>query len=73
MFIVIYRPHNMLNCETQHVGPFADHNSAYDFACTLPALGIYREDGELNNPGVKYVEPLKRPSVPAVVGYEVVT
>lgn len=59
MHIVIYREHGKLNCETAYVGPFADAETAYEFACSLPALGICPE-GE--NPGVKYTQQLT-PSV----------
>lgn len=60
-FIVIYRPHGALNCETQHIGPFPSHDEAYEYLCKLPAIGI-NYGGE--NPGVKYVEELIAPEQP---------
>lgn len=53
MHIVIYREHGKLNCETSYVGPFVYAEDAYEYACSLPALGICPE-GE--NAGVKYVQ-----------------
>lgn len=63
MFIVIYRPHNELNIDTRHYGPFDSEAEAYDFLCDcLPAIGIQPDptDG-INNPGVKYVARLDAP------------
>lgn len=63
MFIVIYRPHNKLNLETQYHGPFLSHDDAYDFLCGLPALGIQDQDPEIvtPNPGVKFIQSLIAP------------
>lgn len=41
MYIVIYHEHNKLNLDTKYYGPFEDEGAAYDFLCTLPALGAY--------------------------------
>ena len=65
MHIVIYRPHNQLNCTTQYIGPFATFGEAYDYLCNLPALGQYSPwVGEPNvaNPGVKFIQELVRPA-----------
>lgn len=58
MYIVIYRRHNELNCETKHYGPFAEHWEAYDFLCDLPGLGTYDEDSNIPNQGVRYIVEL---------------
>lgn len=57
MFIVIYRAHGKLNCETQYIGPFSDFAEAYDTACELPALGQPSND---QYPGVKFVQELSK-------------
>jgi len=62
MYIVIYRRHNQLNVDTQYIGPFMTEERAYDALCELPALGIYKEDGQLNNPGVKFTQALQAPT-----------
>lgn len=59
VFITIYRPHGALHCDTKHFGPFPSDAAAYDFLCTLPALGIARSD---QRPGVKYTEELCTPT-----------
>lgn len=64
MFIVIFRPHNELNCTTRHIGPFS-LNAAYDYLCSLPALGVHERGGIIDNSGVKYIEPLEMPLGPA--------
>lgn len=46
MYIHIYRPHNTLKLETKYVGPFATFDEAYEYHCSLPALGIYIEADE---------------------------
>lgn len=58
MFIVIYRPHGVLHIETKHFGPFTTHEAAYDYLCSLPAIG-QAEDGEED--GCKYTEELENP------------
>lgn len=58
MFIVIYRPHNELHCDTQHYGPFDSWGAAYDKLCSLPAIGSFDESHIIANTGVKYVEEL---------------
>lgn len=58
MFIVIYRPHNELNVNTKHIGPFRTYMGAEVCLSSLPAIGIHYPDGVLNNPGVKYIEEL---------------
>lgn len=55
MFIVIYRPHGELYCDTKYFGPYNTHGEAYDHLCNLPALGLA---GDLEA-GVKYVQPLE--------------
>lgn len=64
-FIVVYRPHNMLNIDTKFYGPFDSHESAYGFLCEIPALGTYEygEETDVPNPGVKYIQTLNRPIV----------
>ena len=64
MWIVVYRPHNALNIETQFYGPFVGHDAAYDFLCTLPALGWHQVDADtaVDNPGVKYCQELESPT-----------
>lgn len=57
-FIVIYRAHNQLMCETKHYGPYSDYMLAEDKLCALGALGHYEDDGLHNNPGCKYIEVL---------------
>lgn len=59
--IVIYRAHGQLAIETKHYGPFDDHDDAYDFLCTLPAVGIALTDEEKDNPGCKYTAQLFSP------------
>lgn len=46
MFIHIYRPHNTPQMDTQFTGPFDTQEEAYDYHCSLPALGIYIEATE---------------------------
>lgn len=59
MFIIVYRPHGALHCETVYYGPFEEFADAYDHACTLPAVGVYiADDHELKNEGVKFVQEL---------------
>jgi len=58
MHIVIYREHGKLMCETACIGPFDDFGDAYEYLCTLPALGTCPE-GE--NAGVKFVQELVAP------------
>ena len=64
MYIVIYRPHNAMNIETQYIGPFADFNAAYEHLYSLPALGPHigtSADGLADNPGVKFIQLLQDP------------
>ena len=63
MHIVVYRPHNALQCETQYIGPFPTFGDAYEHLASMPALGQYRPDGTVNSPGVKYVEMLAIPTL----------
>jgi len=58
MHIVVYRPHNQLNTDTQYIGPFTSWIAAYEHLCEMPALGQYQPDGILDNPGVKFVDRL---------------
>lgn len=58
MFIVIYRPHNELNCNTRHIGPFRTYMGAEACLVNLPAIGIHIPGDVIDNPGVKYVEEL---------------
>lgn len=62
MYIVVYRPHNLLNCDTRYIGPFATWHEADDALYALPACGVYAPDGKLNNPGVKYTQELEQPT-----------
>lgn len=59
-FIVVYRPHNTLNCETQYYGPFTTFADAYEYSCGLPALGIqwFTDEDTCRNPGCKFVQEL---------------
>lgn len=59
--IVIYRPHGKLNIETKFYGPFDDYDAAYDFLCTLPAIGYQFTQEEIDNPGCKYTAQLEEP------------
>lgn len=58
MFIVHYRPHNRMICETVCFGPFRSDLAAHVFLCGLPALGIHIPDGCTPNSGVKFIEEL---------------
>jgi len=58
MFIVIYRPHGELECDTKYYGSFATFNEACDFLEALPALGSKGSFNEL--PGVKFVQELNK-------------
>lgn len=58
MFIVVYRPHNLFNCDTQYIGPFASWEEADDVLCSLPALGTYTNTPTSCNPGVKFTADL---------------
>ena len=55
MYIVIYRAHGQLNCETKYYGPFISHEAAYEKLCSLPALGLA---GDLDS-GEKHVQELE--------------
>jgi hypothetical protein len=58
MFIVIYRPHNAMICETEYYGPFKNWASAYSKLSALPAIGIHHPEGDTPNAGVKFVQEL---------------
>lgn len=62
-YLVIYRPHNKFNFETQYFGPFDDHDDAYEYLCSLPAIGAYiaPEEGVISV-GCKHIEELTTPS-----------
>jgi len=63
MYIHIYRPHNTAQLETQYVGPFPDFDAAYEYHCSLPALGIYIEATEgFIGEGVKTFHELVPPN-----------
>ena len=57
-YIIVYRQHGQLNCETQFIGPFDDFEAAYEHFCTMPALGVC--EGGLDS-GVKYIKELTKP------------
>lgn len=57
LYIVIYRPHNMLNLDTKYYGPFT-YDEAEERICKLKNLGQYQEDNLHNNPGCKFIEEL---------------
>jgi hypothetical protein len=56
MFIVIYRPHGELECDTKYYGAFDTFNAACGFLESLPALGSKGCFSELA--GVKFVQEL---------------
>ena len=56
--IVVYRKHGDLQCETKFYGPFSNHDEAYDFLCTLPAVGAYADDLHAGQSGCKYTQAL---------------
>lgn len=56
--IVVYRKHGDLHLETKFYGPFANHDDAYDFCCTLPAIGHYDDDLHAGQYGCKYTQVL---------------
>lgn len=58
MHIVVFRLHGQMNIQTQHIGPFAEWDDAYEYLCALPALG---ECPEGENTGVKYITELQAP------------
>lgn len=58
MWIVIYREHGQLNLYTKFFGPFKDEDEAYEFLCTLPAIGHQTEEHE-GRSGCKYTAPLE--------------
>lgn len=61
MFIVVYRPHNTLHCETKYFGPFQSHDDAYDYLCKLPAIGAhFPPENGCGNSGVKTIESLTK-------------
>jgi hypothetical protein len=56
MYIIVFKQHGALHCETQYFGPYADFDTAYDAMCEcrIPPLysleqreelGIGRDDG----------------------------
>lgn len=54
-YLVIYRAHGQLNTETKYYGPFNSFDDAYEYLCTLPAIGTNHTEGEN---GVKYVQEI---------------
>lgn len=60
MFIVVYREHGQMQCETHHIGPFATHDEAYEYLGMLPALGICEG---VKNTGCKYIQNLTPPDM----------
>jgi hypothetical protein len=64
MWIIIYRPHNVLNCDTQYIGPFETYDEAEEGLEALPRLPIWETDGpgETSNRGVKFIEALSVPT-----------
>jgi hypothetical protein len=59
MFIIVYRPHHMLHCETQYVGPYHTYAEAEEALVGFPALGPYTPDHNFNNPGVKFIATVR--------------
>lgn len=56
--IVVYRANGEMQCETKFYGPFVNHDEAYDFLCTLPAVGIYNDEEHEGQHGCKYTQAL---------------
>ncbi len=54
-FIIVYREHNKLNIDTKYYGTFKTYGEAYDYLCTLPAIGAYTGYGLA---GCKFVQEL---------------
>jgi hypothetical protein len=71
-FMVVYRPHNTLVLDTRYYGPFAAWGEAYDFLCELPAIGTHQQpqSGPCAS-GVKFVQQLTAPALPALEAAEV--
>ena len=59
MFIIAYKRHGDLNCEAHHIGPFKDHDAAYEYLCKLPAIGHAPEGVRAD--GFKYIIELQKP------------
>lgn len=55
MWVVIFRRHGELNCDTRYIGPFANFDAAYEHLCSLPALGATQTHEEHLRPGVKHI------------------
>ena len=53
MWIVVYKEANWLNVMTQYIGPFSNHEDAYEASCNLPSPGIG---------GTKFTQELALPS-----------
>lgn len=60
-WIVIYRPHGQLNCETKYYGPFDCYEDADTALCELPAIGTYDNHLHMERSGVKYIQQLSVP------------
>lgn len=63
MYIIIYRLHGQLHIDTQYIGTFPDFDSAYDYFCTLPAIGATTTHEEHLRPGIKTIEELQPPKL----------
>lgn len=61
MHIVIYRPHGKLQLDTVYYGPFNSFDEAYEFLCSLPALGYQITQEEQDRSGCKYLAKLVSP------------
>lgn len=62
-YLVIYRPHNKFNFETKYFGPFDDHDTAYEYLGSLPAIGEYMQSDEgVISVGCKHIEEITAPS-----------
>lgn len=59
--IVSYRANGWLHCQTQYYGPFANHDDAYEFLCTLPAVGLYDDQLHEGQHGHKFTQALFSP------------
>lgn len=58
-YLVVYREHGQLNCQTRFFGPFEQPWDAQEFLATLPAIGIYDHVHHAGMPGCKYIERLE--------------
>lgn len=57
MFIVVFKSHTMLNCETQYFGPYTDYLEAEDKLCTLDTQ---QDQATEHSTAVKYIATLEK-------------